>query len=85
MARKTKATEPTQAEAPPPDVIIASEQHVPPETLRDRFAMAAITGLLACEVSEDNTYTNHSGETREHWLAVSAYEIADAMMERRKL
>jgi hypothetical protein len=39
------------------------------ETLRDRFAMAALTGLVARE---------------EPFLAEQAYEIADQMLEARK-
>ncbi|WP_312126514.1 hypothetical protein [Brevundimonas sp.] len=44
------------------------------ETLRDRFAMAALTGLLAAH--------SHRVSTGE-W-AKAAYRFADAMMEARK-
>ena len=43
------------------------------ETMRDRFAMAALTGLLACpNAPYSSTY------------ATKAYELADAMLEARK-
>jgi hypothetical protein len=43
-----------------------------PETLRDRFAMAALTGILARRMNDAGTE------------AQRAYEIADAMLEARK-
>lgn len=45
------------------------------ETMRDRFAMAALTGLLANE-----------GMYSEHWHTYSkhAYALANAMIEARK-
>ena len=45
----------------------------PIATLRDQFAMAALTGALAGRVVGERT----------EW-AKAAYEIADAMMEARK-
>lgn len=42
-------------------------------TLRDQFAMAALTGLLAGRTAGD----------RIHWAKI-AYEFADDMMEARK-
>jgi len=47
--------------------------YVTQKTLRDEFAMAALTGALAGRVVGERT----------EW-AKAAYEIADAMMEARK-
>jgi hypothetical protein len=47
-------------------------------TLRDRFAMAALTGILAS--GRDGIRTQTSPEVP---LTMRAYEIADAMLERR--
>jgi hypothetical protein len=44
-------------------------------TLRDRFAMAAMTGMLAYH-GTNNSYT-------EEWWAKHAYKQADAMLEAR--
>jgi hypothetical protein len=52
-----------------------SEELVPAVSLRDRFAIAALTGLLAGAYSE-----NPSNKI----TALAAYEVADAMMEARK-
>lgn len=41
-------------------------------TLRDQFAMAALTGMLSVIHEEDIT-----------WYTKRAYEVADAMMEHR--
>ena len=41
-------------------------------TLRDRFAMAALTGLLGYSISTPKVYAQES------------YEFADAMLEERK-
>ena len=46
-----------------------------PETLRDRFAMAALTGLLACGYG-----TAHRDATVVAW----AYRVADAMLAASK-
>jgi hypothetical protein len=51
-------------------------------TLRDHFAMATLTGLLAKWVDEYPTKLNIK-ETRER-LATKCYKIADAMLEARK-
>ena len=45
------------------------------ETLRDRFAMAALTGMLACP-------NNSEGNTLDNFAAI-AYAIADAMLKVR--
>ena len=59
-------------------VVTPSSAHPPaptdaPETLRDRFAMAALTGLC----------TNQP-HVMARLHATEAYEFADAMMEARK-
>jgi len=40
-------------------------------TLRDQFAMAALTGLIA----------NRSTDTDQNWYATRSYEFADAMIK----
>ncbi len=50
---------------------------VPDVTLRDRFAMAALTGMLASE-TEDSTYG-------ERHAAERAYAMADAMLAAREV
>jgi hypothetical protein len=45
---------------------------VPIETLRDDFAAAALTGLLAADISFNNV------------IAAEAYGLADAMLEARE-
>lgn len=59
----------------PIELITSPSMPVPIETMRDRFAIAALTGLLANE-----------GMYSEHWHTYSkhAYALADAMMEARK-
>ncbi len=47
------------------------------ETLRDKFAMAALTGYLASIPDDVNV--------RPDLVARSAYEMADAMMEAREM
>ena len=51
-----------------------SEELVPVMTLRDKFAMAALTGLLAGAYSESPI---------DKSTALAAYQVADAMMEAR--
>jgi hypothetical protein len=53
-----------------------SEKLVPALSLRDKFAMAALTGLLASPI--DRKWSN--------WrrMADDSYHIADAMMEARE-
>lgn len=53
----------------------ASEESQP--TLRDRFAMAALTGMYS-RITEAYAYMDH-----RQW-AMRAYEIADAMLAARK-
>jgi hypothetical protein len=43
--------------------------------LRDTFAMAAVSGILANQNTQQNT---------PHYVADEAYNIADAMLLRRK-
>lgn len=62
-------------------------------SLRDRFAMAALTGLLASRVSDQDgamplVYWSDAGLAWNHrgipgMLAARAYEVADAVMARR--
>lgn len=52
------------------------------ETLRDRFAMAALTGLLAKH--GDAGWCEHGEVTSIPGAAATMYEYADAMMEARK-
>jgi len=58
------------------EFLTSPQMQVHTETMRDRFAMAALTGLLANE-----------GMYSEHWHTYSkhAYALADAMMEARKM
>lgn len=58
------------------------EKKIP--TLRDQFAMAAISGLLSCmpDSTGDNWYAEWNQSNRVA-LADNAYLIADEMMERR--
>lgn len=58
----------TEPDAPP------TEQ---PETLRDRFAMAALTGMLAATAHDSNWPSPAE-------IATRASEYADAMMEARE-
>jgi len=46
------------------------------EGLRDRFAMAALTGILAC-------FRDYRGSSTTEGRAVLAYQYADAMMKAR--
>lgn len=50
-------------------------QHQPPKTIRDEFAMAALTGRMA------NPQASLSAEV----FAAQAYQVADAMMSAREL
>lgn len=49
-------------------------------TLRDQFAMAALTGILGLSNGEDSPYF----VTEEEKIAVFAYKYADAMLAARK-
>jgi len=52
-----------------------SGELAPDKTLRDEFAMAALTGLLAGAYSESPS---------DKITALAAYKLADAMMEARE-
>lgn len=54
--------------------------------LRDRFAMAALTGLLAQtgSVLALKTASGGTSKTAAQYAADLSYELADAMMEARK-
>lgn len=51
--------------------------------LRDRFAMAALQGLLASEGRDNQSYLEN-GAIEVDSLASDAYAIADAMIRERK-
>jgi hypothetical protein len=54
------------------------------EQLRDRFAMAALQGLLAAETAEPGShYDDYQGKTRVQHAASDAYAVADAMLAAR--
>ena len=62
------------------DVFVAAANEKDPDiymfpTLRDQFAMAALSGIMA----------NHEWHnSNQHHVADDAYKIADAMLERRQ-
>ena len=49
-------------------------------TLRDQFAMAAMSGELASQGADEGYYSERSFKL----LAENSYKIADAMMEARQ-
>lgn len=53
----------------------------PIESIRDRFAMAALTGIVVFDAISNSK--NASGMSAED-MANGAYETADAMMKRRE-
>lgn len=55
----------------------------PGATLRDYFAAAAVTGLLAGE-GNGGVYSDYKGRTRYENIAQEAALIADAMLEARQ-
>ncbi len=56
------------------------------KTLRDEFAMAALTGILTQEAAYLSCVemASEKGVTPEFYLATNAYGIADALLEARK-
>lgn len=53
------------------------------KTVRDHFAMAALTGLLSRDVFDSGyEYGPNNAKDREN-LALAAYQIADAMLAER--
>ena len=52
------------------------------KTLRDEFAMAALSALLTVKVGEVGASNMHSGHAWQ--VAVNAYSLADAMMKARE-
>jgi hypothetical protein len=52
-----------------------------PVTLRDQFAMAALTGILA---NGEYIYRGDSKDSYELLVLKYAYKLSDAMMEARK-
>lgn len=65
---------------------IVEEDDAPGPTLRDRFAMAALTGASANpDISEAMSKVAMTGDERREAYAKSAFKMADAMLESRKL
>jgi hypothetical protein len=64
---------------PGPGDVLSSSMTYEITTLRDQFAMAALTGLLANPALEP-TIKKHGAK----WFDENAYAFADAMMEARK-
>ena len=54
------------------------------ETLRDRFAMAALTGDLACQSEGTGEWSNKATIEMLTERAKFLYRFADAMLEARK-
>ncbi len=54
------------------------------DRLRDEFAMAALTGLLAAHVSREEINNLVDGLSCSRWYAPAAYAIADAMLKQRE-
>ncbi len=56
------------------------------KTLRDEFAMAALTGLISSDlfVEKANEQSGGHGIKRRELLIQEAYLFADAMLEARK-
>jgi hypothetical protein len=65
---------------PPGDTHSPARPSPPDLTLRDQFAMAALTGLLANQRAWDTVMPHHQPL---HELALVAYELADAMLSER--
>lgn len=59
-----------------------SQQGIGADRLRDEFAMAALTGLLAYSSNEGTG--NYHNNSDAPGVAGAAYDYADAMMEARK-
>ena len=57
-----------------------SQQKTEEPTLRDKFAVAALSGLLA----DINIFKSAKGKTMAQTYADKAYLYADAMLEARK-
>lgn len=72
----------------PSEIAHVAQRSQSSRTLRDEFAMAALTGLIAnsenCEQGMEPTISYLARTQNGSWLAQSAYAIADAMMEARK-
>lgn len=58
---------------------VRAEMDAETRKLRDEFAMAALTGLLA----DPNPFDTVGGETVEQAYAEAAYSYADAMLAER--
>ncbi len=64
---------------PPGDTHSQARPSPPDLTLRDQFAMAALTGLLANHLAWDTVMSHQP----MHATAQTAYELADAMLSER--
>ena len=60
-------------------IIPNDPRYLPPKTLRDEFAMAALTALAAKDGDAIGPYWTHEDK------AIAAYRYADAMLEARKV
>ncbi len=72
--------------SPPPSVqakmCAIQEQAEPVETLRDRFAMAALTGILSQRMTQMNNLGYVLPSEKEP-ICTAAYHFADAMLKVR--
>ena len=56
-----------------------------PRSLRDEFAMAALTGLLSnAQIAKEAVKLQIGPLENQSWHASTAYEFADAMMKERE-
>lgn len=60
--------------------MLSREQFADTKTLRDEFAMAAASGLLACPLVRNVTDTLDDAPAA---IAIEAYQYADAMLAER--
>ena len=55
-------------------------------TMRDKFAMAALNGLLLNpQIAKDVVKQKFSARYNQEWHANTAYQFADEMMKRRDI
>lgn len=58
--------------------LVLVEEDAPQPTLRDRFAMAALTGAMAAFFEEGSSWEDFDD------MAATCYEVADAMLRARE-